>query len=827
MTLRAKVVVFLMVLAALGLTAAVLVVSVQRNTLAASAESRRTAAVLDRHAELTIALLNLKTARRGYLLSGSAELKLQTDREAASYRAALDRLRAVVVDPEQSARLTALAAAVVNWQALWETTASVADGASPEEIVVLVERRFTPIQAYLDAFESRQQALADAAADSTSRSIGRATRLLLAIPLLAVVVLSGAAMTVRRVLADSRQLAERHREAREIAEQQRAELQTVLETVLAAILLVSSDGQRVLQNRAANALIGESSSEDALSQYQAEFKLLGRDGREIGVDRWPLMRALGGEFVRGDDVVVQSASGRTIPMIVSAAPMKRGDTVVGAVVAFQDVTTLKEVDRLKDEFVSIVSHELRTPLTSIRGSLQLVLDDRASVTDPDHLQLLQVALSNCERLIRIINDILDISKIEAGKNALYPRAVHLKDLVAIALDNVRAVANAAGIDVDVAVADTLPLVNADPDRMVQVLVNLFSNAIKFAPRSSRVVVSAAHLGAFVEVAVRDQGPGISHEHVRRLFQKFEQVDSSAARKKGGTGLGLAIVKGLVEQHGGTIRVESEPGQGACFTFTIPVALAGAATASAVARTPRVVAAPTILIVDDDDDFRLVLRKQLERAGFVVVEARDGVAGLQAARANPPALITVDLMMPGMNGWELLRTLAADPALRSIPVIVVSAVADRAGELASDVAVLAKPAAVDEVIQRIAGLIRSDPAVILVAEDDDDLRRILSRSLQKAGYHALEARDGAEALTVLDREHVDLVVLDLKMPNIDGFTVIERLRSGPRPIPVLVVSGSEGQGRSEFRAMQLGATDYMRKPIELAELARRIEQLITS
>ena len=235
--------------------------------------------------------------------------------------------------------------------------------------------------------------------------------------------------------------------------------------------------------------------------------------------------------------------------------------VAGAVVAFQDISRLREVDRMKDEFVSIVSHELRTPLTSIRGSVQLVLDEPASVPDPEHRNLLQIALNNCERLVRIINDILDVSKIESGNLTLRKKAVNVADLVRQSIDVVAGPARNADVTLEVNVPANIRPVMVDPDRIVQALVNLLSNAVKFAPPSSTVTVTVTGSEHMVTIAVADQGEGIAPENLNRLFRKFQQVDSSSSRRKGGTGLGLAITKALVEQHGGRIFVDSELQQG--------------------------------------------------------------------------------------------------------------------------------------------------------------------------------------------------------------------------------------------------------------------------
>ncbi|MDQ3171724.1 MAG: ATP-binding protein, partial [Acidobacteriota bacterium] len=518
----------------------------------------------------------------------------------------------------------------------------------------------------------------------------------------------------------------------------------------AALLLVDrAEGVR-FQNRAATMLSGPPPDKNALEHYESGFTLAGRDGVELPLAKWPLMRALDGETIAGEDVVVRRRDGRDMPMLISAAPMNDAlGQPSGAVVVFQDVSALKAIDRLKDEFVSIVSHELRTPLTSIRGSLQLVLDEPGSVPDDDHRHLVRIALNNCERLIRIINDILDIAKIEAGKTALQLRSCAVRDLVAAAIESVEGMARSAEVAFTIHIPDGLPPVEADADRMTQVLVNLLSNAVKFAPPRSRVSVEAAEAGAMVEISVSDRGRGISPEDLPLLFQKFQQIDASASRSRGGTGLGLAIVRGLVEQHGGTVTVSSRKGEGTRFAFTLPAAastraLAPLSGAVDVARSARV------LVVDDDDDFRTVTKRHLERAGFHVTEARDGSEALEHARKATPDVITLDLLMPGMNGWTLLQSLSDDPTLASVPVVVLSAVADRSGQLGRNVAVVAKASGVDVLMSEIGALLASSASGdILVAEDDDDLRSLLAHALRKRGFTTREARDGADAMSMID------------------------------------------------------------------------------
>jgi len=378
----------------------------------------------------------------------------------------------------------------------------------------------------------------------------------------------------REMIAAVQRRQEEVTEARVRTEREHRRLQATIETVPVALIIVDADTGRIaLRNRTAASLIGhEPEGDEARAAYWAAFGVTTREGAPVDVRVWGAGRVLQGQTIVGEELVIRHPDGREVPILVSAAPLREDDgRISGAVVAFQDITSLYEVDRLKSEFVSIVSHELRTPLTSIKGALQLLIQEGAAA-DPDQALLLNVALSNTERLVRIINDILDISKIEAGKLELNVRPHAVAEVVKLSLQNVESIAHGAQVALRADIEAGAPPVGVDLDRAIQVLVNLLSNALKVAPPRTEVSLSVrrAHDG-FVALSVTDRGKGIPPDKIGLLFQKFQQLDGANTRRARGTGLGLAIVKALVEMQGGTVSVTSDVGHGSTFTVTVPAA----------------------------------------------------------------------------------------------------------------------------------------------------------------------------------------------------------------------------------------------------------------
>lgn len=380
----------------------------------------------------------------------------------------------------------------------------------------------------------------------------------------------------------------------------------------------------------------------------------------------------------GGDLELPLPERRTLRWLTTPTRDLLGN-VVGVTVTLRDVTREREIDRMKTEFVSTVSHELRTPLASIKGSLHLLLSDEHLVLDETQRHLVEISLKNTDRLIRLINNILDISKMEAGHIHLDLDLHQPAEFIDLAVDGIRGFAESRRIEIEAQVEPDLPAVRVDFDRMVQVVTNLLSNAIKFSPERERVTVGARRAGAELEVWVTDHGRGIAPEDVGRLFRKFQQLDGSNLRAVGGTGLGLAICRGIVEEHGGRISVDSRPGAGATFTVRLPVPGTVEAVPGGDVPEERHEGVPLVLVVDDEPDVRALMRDVLQGAGFRVIEAGRVLEGVEIARQRHPDVITMDLMLPDLDGFEAIRLLREQPETRETPVVVLSAIEVEPGD----------------------------------------------------------------------------------------------------------------------------------------------------
>ncbi|MGH2454893.1 MAG: response regulator [Candidatus Limnocylindria bacterium] len=474
------------------------------------------------------------------------------------------------------------------------------------------------------------------------------------------------------------------------------------------------------------------------------------------------------------------------------------------------VEALRSASQAKSDFLASMSHELRTPLSAVIGFSELMRTEPSAgeglVAAP--LEWVEHINRSGEHLLGLINDVLDLTKIEAGRIDLSPQEVDLRHLVTEVMEGVRPLAQRRGQSL----AADLPqptLVHADRSRLRQILYNLLSNAIKYTPDGGSVRVEAAHDGEQVALSVADTGVGIAPEDQERIFDEFSQVGDVEARQ-GGTGLGLALTRRLVEAHGGSIELVSAPGRGSTFTVrlpaTPPTAEGGPVTGAAPVEAPeparRQDAAPgaeagpaDILLIEDDPGAVRLLRAYLEADGYAVRATTNGEHGLAEARRRPPGAIVLDVLLPGMDGWEVLRRLKGDAELRDIPVIVVTVVDERELGLAlGAVDYYLKPVDRAALLARLArytftSKVRSGRVRVLAIDDDPAALELIRAALVPEGFEVTGLTDPSAAVNLARTSPFELVICDLVMPGMDGFEVIAALRQDPATsgLPILVLT----------------------------------------
>ncbi|MBD2504512.1 PAS domain S-box protein [Anabaena azotica FACHB-119] len=540
---------------------------------------------------------------------------------------------------------------------------------------------------------------------------------------------------------------------------------------------------------------------------------------------------------------------------------------IGHYCFMKDISDRREVERLKDEFVSVVSHELRTPLTSISGALDLLASGVLAAGSEDAQRMLNIAANNTDRLVRLINDILDIERIESGKIQITPEACNAADLMTQSVEVMEEMAEQAGVKISMSPLSAR--LWADPDRIIQVLTNLLSNAMKFSAPGSTVWVSAelgqinskfkiqnSKLEKFGEqdletsvfdnlstashilFQVKDQGRGIPADKLESIFERFGQVDASDSRQKGGTGLGLAICRSILQHHGGQIWAESILGEGSTFFFTLPIFLEEEQKSDDFLTLPHTLpqhcpslTPPLIMLCDDDPSVRAVVQVMLERQGYQVMTVASGEEAVEQATLNQPDAIILNLMMPGMDGWETLGLLKQQPDIKNVPVIILSGIApDNSKELPPDVSDwIIKPPDVKLLCQALEkATAKQLPAIkVLVVEDDPDLAQLLIAMFNRHGTSTFHAQTGKEAIQLSQNLIPDLLVLDLGLPECDGFAVVDWLRQYQRLSHVpLVVYTARDLDESDRQRLKLGQTLFLTKGrINTQEFEQRVINLL--
>ncbi len=482
----------------------------------------------------------------------------------------------------------------------------------------------------------------------------------------------------------------------------------------------------------------------------------------------------------------------------------------GALITYHDITELnlakeeaQAANETKSQFLASMSHELRTPLNAIIGYSEILLEEAGDAGQEGFLPDLERIRTAGKHLLGLINDILDLSKIEAGRMDLCPETFHVGKLIEEAATTVKPLMMKNKNTLEVRCGADVGTMHADATKVRQMLLNLLSNASKFT-QEGHITLEATReeSGARVVFRVSDSGIGMTPEQLTRLFQAFSQAETSTSRKYGGTGLGLAITKRFSEMMGGGVKVESTPGKGSTFTVWLPGSPAEAkAPATAAGAAPGTVPAPVasgtrrlVLVVDDDPGVCDLMRRVLEREGLLVETAADGPTALAKARELRPALVTLDILLPGMDGWDVLAEMKADPDLSGIPVLMVSVMDEKdRGYALGAVDFLTKPVDRNDLRKVLLRCGLSDAnRRVLVVEDDAASRALLRRGLESDGWTVEEAPEGGEALKHIEAAMPGLIILDLMMPGMDGFQFLGVLRANPEwvGIPVIVVTARD-------------------------------------
>jgi adenylate cyclase len=451
----------------------------------------------------------------------------------------------------------------------------------------------------------------------------------------------------------------------------------------------------------------------------------------------------------------------------------------------------------KSQFLANMSHELRTPLNAIIGVTEMLREDADALKQD--VEPIDRVLGAGRHLLALINDILDLSKIEAGRMELNLDSFALRPLIDDMVNTIKPLAAKNGNLVVVHYDAKIGMMHADQMRLRQALLNLLSNANKFTEKGTvTIAVQQEHDNGrdWVTVSVADTGIGMTTEQIGKLFQEFSQASSKTASKYGGTGLGLVISRRFCQMMGGDITVKSTPGEGSTFTIRLPRIVRGEQAIASVARAEPIAEdaeEPLVLVVDDDATARELVQRHLERAGFAVVTARGGQEGLRLVRQLRPAAVTLDIMMPDLDGWTVLAAIKGDPALASIPVVLMSIVDQKNRGYALGAAdYLVKPVDRTKLIATLTGLCGSTGGYALLVDDDEVVRRGVRQALEPIGWRVTEAGDGQEAVASLASARPDVIILDLMMPKMDGFEFMDELRgrSDCQEIPVVVITAKD-------------------------------------
>jgi PAS domain S-box-containing protein len=609
------------------------------------------------------------------------------------------------------------------------------------------------------------------------------------------------------------------------AERARGEADAILDATNEAILLVTPERQVATINRRSEEVLGIQKDGVINAPLTAIIPQL----HQIFDDPSRLVELLNSDEVepslprRSEILQQQWPEPRELELSTAPVISAFGEPL-GRLFAFRDVTRERLVDRMKTEFVSLVSHELRTPLTSITGYVDLMLEGEVGELSQEQREFLEIVGNNAQRLVALINDLLDISRIESGRLGLKLRPVDLSRLVYGVVASFRPLMESKRQRLMISLPEYLPTIMGDQDRVTQILTNLLSNAHKYTPAGGAIRVAAERQGRQIRIDLQDTGIGMTPEEQAQLFTRFFRASNRTTQEVGGTGLGLVITRSLVEMHRGTIEVVSAAGRGSTFSFTLPIA--GVMSSELAPDTQNssepVTGTGTILVVEDEPDIANLIRRYLERAGYDVLLATTAAEARRLARGENPDLITLDIMLPDANGLTLLEWLKAEEATRLIPVLALSMLADdNRAKLLGAVDYLTKPVHERSLVDRVATILAAGRSrLVVVADHDGDTRAMIASQLRRFGCSVVEAADADEAITLVLKHKPALLIIDEQPGGINGVSAVQELREEPMThnLPIIVMAGDGTTGdQVESALVGMGATTVLTKPFLVSDL----------
>jgi len=718
-----------------------------------------------------------ETSQRGYLLSGDESFLGNYRRDRADIPVQLSALeRRYAAAPAERARLDDISRLCqLKFGEMDQTIALRQHGRAREAEAVFADgqgrQEMEAIRATVDRIraDDNRRIESDLARD---RRRAMRTEQIIVVLLVCLAIGVAASIYLIRRYAEARSnlvLASRAEAARERA---------VFEAAMDGILILDPQGRVERANPAAERMFGRERGE--LAGLPAA-QLFAKDAQDV-------LAALGREAHDGGlrrEVTGARKDGSRFPLELSLADTKADD--LGVLLFTRDISERRHVERLKDEFVSTVSHELRTPLTSIAGSLGLIAGGAAGQLPEKAARLISIAQSNSQRLVRLINDVLDLEKLESGKLPFQFSVLDLRDIAQRAIDGVRGYADQLGVELLLADGPAAP-VRGDTDRLVQVVTNLLSNAAKYSPTGEAVRVKVEREGGNAALSVADHGPGVPEAFRDRIFARFAQADSSD-RGKGGTGLGLYIAREIAERHGGRLWFESPQGGGSTFHLDLPLL-----EEAPVRFAPR----DRVLLVEDEPAAAALLTAILEHEGLKT----DNAANLREARealtdAGRFGAIVLDLRLPDGDGMDLVKQLRSRPDTRGIPVVVVSADAARGKDPAvrtlEVIDWMEKPVDPDRLTELVRAALTASEAggnVILHVDDDRDIREVVATALAGVG-EVVSAETLAQARAFLAERKPALVIMDLELRDGSGLELLHDLKDDK--VPVIIFSAQDTSG----------------------------------